>query len=54
MKKEIVLVVEDEEDIQELLAYNLINEGYEVFRADTGEMGLEQFEVKSPTWFFWI
>ncbi|QPJ65139.1 MAG: response regulator transcription factor [Candidatus Nitrohelix vancouverensis] len=48
MGKEKVLVVEDEEDIQELLAYNLTKEGYEVYRADTGEMGLEQFRSKNP------
>ena len=35
-----ILVVEDEASQLELLAYNLGVEGYEVFRAETGEEGL--------------
>ena len=40
MAKETILVVEDEEDIRELLKYNLEKEGYQVFGAATGEEGL--------------
>lgn len=36
MAKELVLVVDDEEDIQELVEYNLTKAGYRVQRAGTG------------------
>ena len=38
--KETILIIEDEEDIQELVRYNLSKEGYTVFIAKTGEQGL--------------
>ncbi len=37
-----ILVVDDEEDILELIAYNLKKEGYTVICADTGEKALEE------------
>lgn len=37
MAKETILVVEDEEDIQELITYNLIKEGYRVVAVNSGE-----------------
>ena len=40
MGDELILVVEDEEDIQELVEYNLIKAGYRVECAETGEEGL--------------
>ncbi|HPG01288.1 MAG TPA: hypothetical protein PLE77_14615 [Kiritimatiellia bacterium] len=40
MSKETILVVEDEEDIQELVRYNLAKEGHRVLLAGTGEDGL--------------
>jgi two-component system, OmpR family, alkaline phosphatase synthesis response regulator PhoP len=39
--KESVLVVDDEEDILELVEYNLTKEGYRVTCVSTGEAGLE-------------
>ncbi|MBW1784780.1 MAG: response regulator transcription factor [Deltaproteobacteria bacterium] len=36
-----ILVVDDEEDILELVSYNLSNQGYQVVCADTGEAALE-------------
>jgi len=45
MSKETILVVEDEEDIQELLRFNLSREGYQVETAGTGEEALRR--VKS-------
>ena len=39
--KERILVVEDEEDIQELIRYNLAREGYRVTLAASGEDGLK-------------
>ncbi|HBF33212.1 TPA: DNA-binding response regulator [Candidatus Sumerlaeota bacterium] len=40
MKKHRILIVEDEEDIRELVRYNLSRKGYEVITAATGEEGL--------------
>jgi two-component system alkaline phosphatase synthesis response regulator PhoP len=36
-----ILIVDDEPDILEFLGYNLIKEGYEVFKADGGKQGLQ-------------
>lgn len=41
MEKETVLVVEDDEDIQQLVSYNLIKSGFNVTCADSGEEALE-------------
>jgi two-component system phosphate regulon response regulator PhoB len=41
MAKKLILVVEDEEDIQELLSYNLEKEGYRVIWEASGEEGLQ-------------
>jgi len=35
-----ILVIEDEPSQLELLSYNLDVEGYDVYKADTGEEGL--------------
>jgi two-component system phosphate regulon response regulator PhoB len=43
-----ILVVEDNPDILELVAYNLETEGYEVLRAMTGENGLAQVSAQKP------
>jgi two-component system phosphate regulon response regulator PhoB len=43
-----VLVIEDEEDILQLIAYNLKREGYSVIEADTGEKGLEKALREKP------
>ena len=48
MAKETILVVEDEEDIRELLKYNLEKEGYQVFGAATGEEGLRGVRDRRP------
>ena len=40
MVKDKILIVDDEEDIIELLRYNLAREGYEIFSAVTGEEAL--------------
>jgi two-component system phosphate regulon response regulator PhoB len=37
-----ILVVEDEEDIQRLVAFNLLKAGFHVICADDGRMGLEK------------
>ena len=48
MGKETILVVEDEEDIRELLKYNLEKEGYQVFGAGTGEEALRAVRDRRP------
>jgi len=46
--KETILVVEDEEDILELLRYNLAKEGYGVIGAATGEEALKAARERLP------
>jgi len=48
MAKKNILVVEDEEDILELVSYNLMREGYGVVGVHTGEEGLEVLEREKP------
>lgn len=49
MAKEKILVIEDEEDIQELIKYNLRKEGYENLQfADSGEDGLRLANTFMP------
>jgi len=48
MSKAKIIVVEDEEDIRELLCYNLSKEGYEVIEVATGEEGLEAAQSETP------
>ena len=44
MKKQHILVVEDEEDIQQLVSFNLIKAGFHVSCADSGEAGLHNMQ----------
>ncbi len=48
MAKEHILVVEDEEDILELLRYNLTKEGYRVTGVLSGEEGLKAARSQPP------
>ncbi|MEW6664860.1 MAG: response regulator [Thermodesulfobacteriota bacterium] len=48
MSKEKVLVVEDEEDILELLRFNLAKEGFSVSCAVTGEEALKKARLEIP------
>ena len=48
MDKKSVLLVEDEEDICELIRYNLDREGYRVLCAETGEEGLKMARREIP------
>jgi two-component system phosphate regulon response regulator PhoB len=48
MVKQSVLVVEDEEDIRELVNYNLLKEGYQVAGVASGEEALKVVESKTP------
>ena len=47
LKKQI-LIIEDEPDIQELLSFNLDNNGYKVYTASNGEKGLEVARKEHP------
>jgi two-component system alkaline phosphatase synthesis response regulator PhoP len=48
MSKKTILVVDDEEDILELIKYNLSKEGYHVICAATGEDALAKAKRKLP------
>jgi two-component system, OmpR family, alkaline phosphatase synthesis response regulator PhoP len=48
MIRQLVLVVEDEEDIRELVSYNLLKEGYQVAGVASGEDALKAVESKTP------
>ncbi len=47
-EKEAILLIEDEEDIRELLAYNLGREGFRILTASSGEEGLRAVRSKKP------
>jgi two-component system alkaline phosphatase synthesis response regulator PhoP len=48
MSKGIILVIDDEEDLIELVRYNLNKEGFEVIGAGDGESGLRQARQNKP------
>ncbi|MDR0356857.1 MAG: response regulator transcription factor [Clostridiales Family XIII bacterium] len=43
-----ILIVEDEENIRELIAYNLVSEGYELVIAEDGKSGLAAANEENP------
>jgi two-component system alkaline phosphatase synthesis response regulator PhoP len=43
-----ILVIDDEEDIRELLTYNLKKDGHEVYSSENGEMGLIALKENKP------
>jgi two-component system alkaline phosphatase synthesis response regulator PhoP len=48
MVRQSVLVVEDEEDIRELISYNLLKDGYQVAGVASGEDALAAVESQTP------
>jgi len=48
MPNEKILVVDDEEDILELVKYNLAREGYRVVCAETGESAVKKAQSEGP------
>ena len=48
MAKEKILIVDDEENILELLNFNLKNAGYEVYTANNGEKALKLAKENKP------
>lgn len=47
-EKPVILIVEDEPDIQELIQYHLVKEGYETLLASNGKEALEAVQTKEP------
>jgi len=48
MNKKTILIVEDEEDIQQLVGFNLIKAGFLVEYADSGEQALDKIQEQHP------
>ncbi len=48
MAKPHILIVEDDEDIQQLVSYNLLKAGFNVTCADDGNESLERMENENP------
>lgn len=48
MTKETILIVDDEEDIIELIKYNLKNEGYSILTAEAGEQAIKIAKQARP------
>lgn len=48
MKKKHILIVEDDENIQQLVGYNLIKAGFSVSYAETGEQALRLVGAEKP------
>nr|NJM01885.1 response regulator [Desulfobacula sp.] len=48
MTKETILIVDDEEDIIELIKYNLKNEGYSILTAEAGEQAIKIAKQSRP------
>jgi two-component system alkaline phosphatase synthesis response regulator PhoP len=48
VKSEKIVIIEDESDILEVIAYNLEREGYEVFESQDGEVGLSLIATHAP------
>lgn len=48
MRRAKILIVDDEADILDMLAYNLQNEGYDVHQAQSGQEALRQVQLHKP------
>lgn len=48
MKREKIVVIEDEADIREVIEHNLSREGYDVYSSSDGEKGLQLAKNKAP------
>jgi len=47
-EKSVILIVEDDPDIQELIQYHLVKEGYETLLASNGKAALDAVETQGP------
>ena len=43
-----ILIIEDDQDIRELISFNLVNKGYKTIEAKDGEKGIEIARGKAP------
>ena len=43
-----ILIIDDEDDIREILGYNLTKEGYKVLQASNGKDGIEMAQKNNP------
>ena len=48
MSKETILIVDDEEDILELIKFNLKSEGYNILQSMTGEEAIKTARQSNP------
>ena len=48
MTRQLILIIEDDEDIRELLVYNLEKNGYEAEAVESGEVGLARAANRRP------
>lgn len=48
MDKRKILIIEDDEDILELIRYNLAREGYDIIAAADGDQGFEKAKSENP------
>ena len=43
-----IVIIDDEDDIRDILSYNLVKEGFRVFTAENGTKGIEGCKSESP------
>ena len=43
-----ILAVQDDSDTRELISFNLKNEGYKIFEAKDGKVGIDNTQKKLP------
>jgi two-component system alkaline phosphatase synthesis response regulator PhoP len=43
-----IVIIDDEDDIRDILSYNLVKEGFRVFSAENGSKGIEICKTESP------
>ncbi|MFY7990849.1 MAG: response regulator transcription factor [Fluviicola sp.] len=43
-----IVIIDDEDDIRDILSYNLVKEGFRVFTAENGTKGIEVCKSESP------
>ncbi len=48
MPKKTILVVDDEQDLLDLIEYNLKKEGFDVLKAENGQQGIQMAKEHSP------